>query len=1185
MPICPNKSTKQWSDLIAGLKAKSPKETDARIDDYANFAFFSKGDGSIPTADEAIEILFRGKTKQVKEDIKETFKSFRVGKKIGEKATRDMQKSFAERVKEYVDDLSVRGRISNIQAKTIAKRAAKVGSSEASMNKFTTYVDNVVDKVNYAADLAEMAKLQKAARKLKTFLSPEVKDFTRINPEDIPDAMATKYKQALDLLTGKVQDPSLMREMMPDVTKILDGIAAEKEAKVGTIDDALEALTEIDAIKLDSVEGYREKIGSINKLKRKLNQLLEAGEITEDEFDSIIDRVGKTQEDFEAKNKTEIEQIKSMYIDEIKNKKIQEADWMTIEEKNLINKINEIRESDMPNMTPEELHVLNEAIDVANDNYVDVAALNEVLDASTAYEAKAVTEQLNNEKTDPRNIAELTKKLLAKDDTFWESVIGLPSYKIGEVYKQIITPFRRGVANYTNSLNEARRGMLAIEKGYKMSKEEHNKIGMIIHYLQEYARQFDPKFKSLKDIGNRDEFGAKLFLKSLTDDITDKRVLKTMQKAYSAIPKGADGNVDIADVYNDFVNNGGKYLTPEQRQYVDTMWQLFDSSITSKLEYAAKLKGNPFKRIDFYMPRQEYAAGGIQKSQAPVTVSNNGRNVRIESPFAKERVAKDIMKSGIPKTDFSQLMHQAAESSIRDYEITRMLHNLNRRLNVAYKGLDGDKKNRLDAIVSRIRSGLDEQIAAKTSDPSGDMADKILAATAVKALFDVSRAFVVELPAGFVSYPIRGGTFASGWFQAFKSPKVANEIKKFTESPLRIKENINAQWNVDSQKLVLPPVFNRITQWLTSFTETHLNNMVYVPKFKDAFFDITGQKFNQTEFINNPEYKKQYSKEIKEAGTIADSETQEIVGPTTSASGRATIENIFLGAGRPLQVRKGWAKIVGFMGNYAYRDYSAFVKGLKGAAQAMRSGESGYALTSASKPIGILVGIATYGFLSDLKRLTDKYLISVATGDEEQYEKAKEDFKKKFDETGAFEELAQNATQVFAGKYGADAKIAMSALGTLIYHSPGVGKERKEAVKKFISETTYSKIPDLSKAGSGLYGKYDAQKEIAFTLSKQIAVIGTVVDRLEEAAGGADAAAKLYERYKRGENLGDMDAWGKAMETVVSAAQLAMLPYGLSLPESKKIRDLIENMQTEVKISKGSGRGRPSSRGRRAERQ
>jgi hypothetical protein len=1185
MPICPNKSTKQWSDLIAGLKAKSPKETDARIDDYANFAFFSKGDGSIPTVDEALAILFRGKTKQVKEDIKETFKSFRAGKKIGEKSTRDMQKSFAQRVKEYVDDLSIRGRISNIQAKTIAKRAAKVGSSEASMAKFTTYVDNVVDKVNYAADLAEMAKLQKAARKLKTFLSPEVRDFTRINPEDIPDAMATKYKQALDLLTGKVQDPSLMRELMPDVTKILDGIAAEKEANVGTIDDALEALAEIDAIELDSVEGYREKIGSINKLKRKLNQLLEAGEITEDEFNSIIDRVGKTQEDFEAKNKAEIKEIKSMYIDEIKSKKIEEADWMTIEEKNLINKINEIRESDMPNMTPEELHVLNEAIDVANDNYVDVAALNEVLDASTAYEAKAVTEQLNNAKTDPRNVAELTKKLLANDDTFWESVIGLPSYKIGELYKQIITPFRRGVGNYVNSLNDVRRGMIAIERGYKMSKEDHNKVGMVVHFLQEYSRQFDPKFKNLKDVGKRDEFSQKLFTKEFTDKISDKKVLKTMQDAYESIPKGADGTVDIADVYNDFVNNGGKYLTPEQRQYVETMWQLFDGSVTSKLEYAAKLRGAPFKRIDFYMPREEYSLGVAPSAKAPVTASKDGRNIRIESPFAKERVAKDIMKSGIPKTDYSQLMHKAAESSIRDYEITRMLHNLNRRLNVAYKGLDGDKRNRLDATVGRIQAGLDQQISAKTSDPSGDTADKILAATAVKALFDFNRAFLVELPAGFASYPIRGGTFAKGWMQALKSPKVANEIKRFTESPLRIKENINAQWDVDSQKLVLPPVFNRITQWLTGFTETHLNNMIYVPKFKDAFFDITGQKFNQTEFMSSPDYRKQYSKEIKEAGTMADAETQEIVGPTTAASGRAVVESIFLRGNKVLPIRKGWGKIVGFMGNYAYRDYSAFVKGLKGAAQGVKSGETGYSLLSASKPIGILVGITTYGYLSDIKRLTDKYLISAATGDEEEFEKAKEDFKKKFDESSAWQELAQNTTQVFAGKYGADARIAVTAAATAAYHAPGLSEKTKNQIKRFASETTYSRIPDLSKAGSGFYGKSYTGKEIAFALGKQIAVIGTVIDRLEEAAGGADAANKLYERYKRGENLGDMDAWGKAMETVVSAAQLAMLPYGLSLPESKKIRDLIENMQTEVKISKGSGRGRPSSRGRRTERQ
>jgi hypothetical protein len=361
--------------------------------------------------------------------------------------------------------------------------------------------------------------------------------------------------------------------------------------------------------------------------------------------------------------------------------------------------------------------------------------------------------------------------------------------------------------------------------------------------------------------------------------------------------------------------------------------------------------------------------------------------------------------------------------------------------------------------------------------------------------------------------------------------------------------------------------------------------MVYVPKFKDAFFDITGEKFNQTEFLSNPEYKKKYSKEIKEAGTMADAETQEIVGPTTAASGRAIVDSIFVKRGKDLPVRKGWGKVVSFLGNYAYRDYSTFVKGLKGAAQAARDGEAGYGLLSASKPIGILVGISAYGYLSDVKRLTDKYLISVATGDEEEYQKAKEDLKKKFDETSAWKELSQNTTQVFTGKYGADARLAMTAVATAAYHIPKLSPEIKEAIKKFASETTYSRIVDLSKAGGGYYGKSYTEKEIAIALSRQIAIIGTVVERLTDAAGGMEAAEKLYERYKRGEDLGDMDAWGKAMELVVSGAQLAMLPYGLSLPESKKIKDLIENMQTEVKVSKGSGRGRPSSRGRRAERQ
>lgn len=1175
MPICPNKNSAQWKALIDDLKKKSPRSTDANIDALAHIAFFRKGD--IPTIEEANQILFKGKTQAVKTEIKDVINSFKLGRAAERKDIKQPLKEFANNVSDYTKRLSGAGRITVAQAKAIANKAAKIGTSEAAFSKFTKYVDNVIDNANYAKDVDDVRKMQKAAYKGKGPLATEIKEFISIDPENIPADSLTKYKQALDLLTGKVKDPSLMREMSSEIATIKDELLRENEAKaVATIEQANEMISEIDSIELDSVESYRNKIGSINKLRRKLDQLLENGDITDAEYADSIDRLGRTQEDFERINKTEIDNIKKQYVDEIKGKKIDTGLELSAEEQALVDRVNEIREEDMMQMSPEELYVLNEAIDVANNGYIDIAKLNEAVDAAASVSAKAVSEQLNLQRPSNKNTQQLVRKAMATDDTFWEYALGLSIDKIGAMYKEIIVPFRRGMANYVNGVNEIRRAVLLIEKASRLTKAEHHKVGFIAHYLQEYMNQFDPKFKGVKNVGKRDEFASKLFDKEYTDKIGDKDVLRLMQDTYNSLPKGPDGKVDPEAVYNDYVNNGGKFLDENQHNYLSAIWNIWEKSVTPKQDYATRLRGRPLNKLSFYMPREYYSSTKIPTAEAPITVSRNGKNIRIESPFSKERVVTDIEKADIPKTDFSYLMHRALENSVRDYEITRMLHGLNRRLNVAYKNTNKDKLKYLDALVERMKAGIDEQISVKAGDPSADFVDKILSATAVKALFDVNRAFLVELPSGFTSYPIRGGTGVKGYAQAFKGAKIVSEVKAFTESPLRIRENINAKFDIDAQKVVLPPRLNRISQWLTGFTEAHLNNMIWMPKFKDAFFDATGKKFSESQFKSNPEYRKQYSKEIKEAGGIADSETQEIVGPTSSASRRLTVDNMFIRlftGGKPLPIRSNWGKVLSFMGNYAQRDYLSFFKGFKAAADAGRNGDYITSLTKLTKPIGVMAGVTTYGFLLDFKFLVDKYLISYVSGDEEGLDYAKEMLEEKYDTMSLWEEVGQNFTQIASGKYGADARIAISLAGTIVYHATD-DKEYKKKIYDFVKETTYSKIPDLSKVGQGAYGKKQASEELVMLFAKNIVTLGTVAERIIDAAGGVDAASGLLERYNRGEDIGDMNDWGAAMELILSTTQIAMLVFGMSLPESKKLKELVEAMQEETK--KGSGGGMKS---------
>ncbi len=75
MSLCPNKSSKEWKDLSAGLTEKLAGKSAKEIDAVAHVAYILKGDGSIPAVDEAVVLLTKNGKKQFTETVKTASKA------------------------------------------------------------------------------------------------------------------------------------------------------------------------------------------------------------------------------------------------------------------------------------------------------------------------------------------------------------------------------------------------------------------------------------------------------------------------------------------------------------------------------------------------------------------------------------------------------------------------------------------------------------------------------------------------------------------------------------------------------------------------------------------------------------------------------------------------------------------------------------------------------------------------------------------------------------------------------------------------------------------------------------------------------------------------------------------------------------------------------------------------------
>jgi hypothetical protein len=279
MPICPNKNLDSWKSLIAGLKGRFPKRTDADIDAMAHVAFIRKGDGSIPTIEDASALIFRGKTKQLKDDAKEAFKAFKMGKREGAKEIVSAQKEFAKRVSDYLRETeSIRGVLSDKQVSAIVRRANKIGASEKAFKRFTDYFEKVVDDANYDADVATAKKLQSQLTKPFAEAAGLIKRMRKVPVEDLSvsdlrafNQIAQNYVDSQKPVASKDYKPFSVKEAESAFSKIEESVKAKMVSEIEAAYDVL-GLSEEEASMLDefmSAEDIDEYYDNLTEAKKK----------------------------------------------------------------------------------------------------------------------------------------------------------------------------------------------------------------------------------------------------------------------------------------------------------------------------------------------------------------------------------------------------------------------------------------------------------------------------------------------------------------------------------------------------------------------------------------------------------------------------------------------------------------------------------------------------------------------------------------------------------------------------------------------------------------------------------------------------------------------------------------------------------------------------------------------------
>jgi hypothetical protein len=488
------------------------------------------------------------------------------------------------------------------------------------------------------------------------------------------------------------------------------------------------------------------------------------------------------------------------------------------------------------------------------------------------------------------------------------------------------------------------------------------------------------------------------------------------------------------------------------------------------------------------------------------------------------------------------------------------LKDINHTLGAARKNLTDKDMPLLKTISQTLSEALEFEFEKSSSNW---VSNTLLAAKAAEAIFDPERS-LRETIAALFSYPIRAKNL-KGYKELFGKVGQMKELLEFTESPLRLRDNINKAIDINDGKIEPKGKLEKLTEYLSGLAERTMMVTSWMPNFRDEFKNITGTAFDMEKFKSSKAYREKYGKAIKEAASVADAQTEKVVGSTTKAGQRREIRLLpkaianLVGLEGTVNKSTTGGKIVSFFNNYPYREITEFLNGFKEAAEVYKTQGISGASRQLLKPLGISMNLAIYGFLA-----TASYgLMLMLLGGEDDEEEGEKILDNLFTLKGFSQDLAGDAVSLAASRYAVGGKAMLQLAATIGVMSTS-DKEQKAIITKALKNSIYLEPLPTEKA-IGFGGK----KEIMNSIGLYIPQLVLAVDRYYDIVNGTGEISELYKKFKQSGVSGltkDEKAKALTLSVIVTSAQTMLNVFGSSIPMYGKVKIYIRGIKKDAGV-------------------
>jgi len=386
------------------------------------------------------------------------------------------------------------------------------------------------------------------------------------------------------------------------------------------------------------------------------------------------------------------------------------------------------------------------------------------------------------------------------------------------------------------------------------------------------------------------------YIKNLDEGSYSPKEKERLRALYEFLPRDAQGNIDLAKME-------AEVLTPGEKALVKEMDRASTEDILPILRFSETMyRGGAFKGINSYA---RIVADGIKTTPDKefadlVDMLQSGKShVSFAAGSAKERV-------GTPTIRFSPTKNflGAYRDALTDYHMTPAIQEVFGTFGRVKDGLKNSKDaSFINSLTSYVKNNIQgEYVAQRTKETIADeMVKEILSNTYRFTLASAPR-ILKELPsnvAGAMFYPAEfheGISMLKEYGKMYEGEGILRSIMQFTGGTHQIRfgsSNLDRE-NAFTKRMISPEGTLKSTlagkasekvgeavggvvgkgkdlaDSLIRLSDSVITRPVWVGSFSREFSKQTGEKFDGDKFMNDPNYRFKFQKEIQAASDKAD---------------------------------------------------------------------------------------------------------------------------------------------------------------------------------------------------------------------------------------------------------------------------------------------------------------------------